>query len=148
MAWKRRSHRVFVLDTVKVPGSHRELAKHNLRVIGTATLKRFQDTVPHVFNETSADGFSRVLYIAKDSKAGPVLEDKLFTAKRDKIGKKKFKMFTTFYDEGEKWQEKLGISPIFERATQTYPSTPSGIAEKSRISRPSVKITGKTPRLR
>jgi hypothetical protein len=115
---------VLVLDIVK-PKKH-SMSPHRLYNLGELTPELFNRQVVAAFNGASSTGNAHILYSANQLPSGRVrLIAKLFQAKRNKVGKKRYSMFSTFnHPDGAILQKEAKISSLFERADQMYPSRP------------------------
>lgn len=116
---------VLVQDNV-IPKTH-QLSPHRLSVLGELTPARFNGAVTTAFNNTSNTGRSNILYSGRILAGGRVkLVAKLFQVKRDKVGLRKYKMFSTFHHpDGERLRVKAKLPVSFlERSPVAYPSRP------------------------
>jgi hypothetical protein len=128
---------VLILDVVK-PKKHK-LSPHRFRNLGTLTNELFKQQVNAAFNGASATGNGHILYLANQLPSGRIrLVAKLFQAKRNQVGKKSYSMFSTFnHPDGTILQKKAGVSSLFERADQAYPSRPPVSREYASVLRKS-----------
>lgn len=115
---------LLILDEVK--HDRHKLSPHRVTVLGECTPELFNRAVIKAFNSASTTGSANILYSAKLTPAGNIsLVAKLYQVKRNKIGKKQYKMFATFHHpDGEQLRIQAKVSKLFERSDKSYPSRP------------------------
>lgn len=122
---KPKNRRVLLLDTVRKQDTH-HLNKHKLTLIGDVTPANFRMAVSRAFADSSTRGGANIVYQAEILPSGtPKLIARLYQAKRNKAGKKTYKMFATFHHpDGTRLRAKAKISKLFEKSEKVYPSRP------------------------
>jgi len=109
------------------PKKH-SLSPHQLAVLGVLTPERFRLAVFGAFNNASSTGRANILYSGYLLSGGRLkLVAKLYQAKRNRTGFRKFAMFSTFHlPDGEAWRVRAKLpKSMFERSPDTYPSRPA-----------------------
>ena len=126
---KPKNKRVLLLDTVLKQDTH-HLNKHKLSKIGDVTPENFKSAIYRAFNGASARGGANIVYLAEILPSGrPKLIARLYQAKRNKVGKKQYKMFSAVHHpDGTRLMDKAFASRAsslrWVSSDKVYPSRP------------------------
>ena len=120
-----KNRKVILLDTVRKQDTH-HLNKHKLTLIGDLTPANFNRAVSRAFADSSTRGGANIVYQAELLPSGrPKLIARLYQAKRNKAGKKTFKMFAAFHHpDGTRLRARAKTSRLFDKSEKVYPSRP------------------------
>ena len=124
-AVKPKNKRVILLDTVRKQNTH-HLNKHKLQVVGEATPANFDRAVYRAFSDSTTRGGANIVYMGEILPSGtPKLIARLYQAKRNKVGKKQYKMFAAIHHpDGTRLMSKSKTAKLFIRSDKVYPSRP------------------------